>query len=172
MLFFRYNSTPKTNKNAPHPPKKEKTKRGKNTPPKPRTILILLKSAKKVHLLKCKLQLHLHVSIGRSPQQQNHCRLFQQRHHAQQNECGDEQRADGVGNVPPKVLNKQGGDNDANAAQSVGHHVQEDSWNKPVCYACRVCGPVGTQIQISIHFKNKTKKLLFFLEKLRVFLSF
>ena len=174
MLFFRYNSSQKTITTLPPPPppkkktttqkhdiNKNKEKQNKK-PPVP--FWFYLNLQKKVHLLKCKLQLHLYVSIGWSPQQQNHCRLFQQWHHAQQNECGDEQRADGVGNVPPEVLNKQGGDDDADAAQSVCHHVQEDSWNKPVYYACGVCGPVCTQTQIRIHFtkKKKEKKASYF----------
>lgn len=57
---------------------------------------------------------------------------LEQRQHAQENHGGDEEGADGVSVPPPKELEEERGDNDANAAKRVGQDVQEHALEKGV----------------------------------------
>lgn len=68
--------------------------------------------------------------LGRSSQQENLAGVLQQGDDAEEDERGDEERADGVGDEPAKLADEDGGDDDADAAQRVGQDVEENSWRE------------------------------------------
>lgn len=51
-----------------------------------------------------------------SSQKKNLAGVLQQRDNAEENERGDEERANGVGNQPAELTDEDGGDDHANAA--------------------------------------------------------
>lgn len=78
------------------------------------------------HLLQRDVQVLL--VLGWSSEQENLAGVLQQRDDAEEDERGDEERADGVGDQPAELADEDGGDDDAHAAQRVGQHVQENTW--------------------------------------------
>lgn len=77
------------------------------------------------HLLQGAVQVLL--LFRRSPQEENLAGVLQQRDDAQKNERGDEERANRVGDQPAELPDEDGGDDDADAAQSVGQNVEENA---------------------------------------------
>ena len=65
----------------------------------------------------------------RGPEQQDVAGAFDKRDDTEEDERGDEQGADRVGDVPAKRLNEEGGDDHPHTAQGVGQHVQKHSCN-------------------------------------------
>lgn len=78
------------------------------------------------------LQRHVQVLLvlGRSSQEENLAGVLQQWDDAEEDECGNEERADGVGDEPAELADEDGGDDDADAAQRVGQDVEENPWGE------------------------------------------
>lgn len=83
---------------------------------------------KGLHLLQSHVQVLL--ILGRSSQQEHLTGVLQQRDDAEEDERGDEERADGVGDEPAELADEDGGDDDAHAAQRVGQDVEENTWRE------------------------------------------
>jgi len=65
----------------------------------------------------------------RCPEQQDERRLLDERQNTDEDERSDEQRADGVGDVPAERLDQQGRHYDADTAQRVSKHMQKYAYS-------------------------------------------
>lgn len=80
----------------------------------------------------------LEVEPRRSAKCENTERFLQQGDDAEEDEAGDEEGADGIGDVQAQVFDQQSGEDDADGAESVRKYVQEDTLHVRVLRVLRI----------------------------------
>lgn len=100
------------------------------------------------HLLQRRVQVLL--VLGRRSQEENLAGVLEQGDDTEEDERGDEERADGVGDQPAELPDEDGGDDHAHAAQRVSQHVQENTWWWGDRTACESMQFDGDVFQVSL----------------------